>query len=398
MRRLVHSPAAWALLAAALCLGWQSLTVQANYGGNWTGLFRTGRQARVPPALEAGTFRNAHPQGYDGQFYRYLARDPFLRRGTAEYLDAPALRARRILVPLLAWLLAAGSPRAADAVYILIIAASVFAGVWWTSRLALHHGRRAAWGLLFLAVPTTAVAMDSMTVDVTLAALAACFAWQVQTGNTRWLWLTLTCAGLTRETGLLLPAAAAAASLWRRRPAEAALRASAMLPALAWYVYLQQVLPPPASSWAAPVPGWIKPTLRPGILARLFDPPAYPALAPGAAVAVRWLDRFALSAVLGASALAAAWAWRLKSTPLALALLSFAALVPAITSPGFWEPVYGYSRLVSPLFVLLAAVALGRPGLPPPRLAALCCAGPALRIAAEMWTQFLGIVSWAGKG
>jgi hypothetical protein len=41
-------------------LGWQALTVQANYGGNWTGLFRTGATMPVPEPLAASTLRNRH--------------------------------------------------------------------------------------------------------------------------------------------------------------------------------------------------------------------------------------------------------------------------------------------------------------------------------------------------
>ena len=78
-------------------LGWQALTVHANYGGNWTGLFRTGGAMRAPERLAASTFRNRDPQGYDGQFYRYLAHDPFLQQGTAAYFDDALLRSRRIL-------------------------------------------------------------------------------------------------------------------------------------------------------------------------------------------------------------------------------------------------------------------------------------------------------------
>ncbi|MCX6624430.1 MAG: hypothetical protein NTY38_25890, partial [Acidobacteria bacterium] len=113
----------FALLAALLVLGWQALTVQANYGGNWTGLFRTGGRMRVPPHLTPTTLRSTHPQGYDGQFYRTLAHDPLLLRDTAKYLDSPLLRARRILVPLAVWILALGRAGAVDMVFILVIAA-----------------------------------------------------------------------------------------------------------------------------------------------------------------------------------------------------------------------------------------------------------------------------------
>lgn len=49
--------------------------------------------------------------GYDGQFYAQVAVDPLLRTPHPDfYLDIPAYRARRILVPATAWFLGAGKP------------------------------------------------------------------------------------------------------------------------------------------------------------------------------------------------------------------------------------------------------------------------------------------------
>ena len=125
-----RSPWPWAVIAVLVVLSWQTLTVHANYGGNWSGLFRVGHSAPLPPQLAGTTFRNAHPRGYDGQFYRLLAMDPFLRNGTAAYLDSPLLRSRRILMPLSAWILAAGQIRFIDGAYVLLMAFFVGMGVY----------------------------------------------------------------------------------------------------------------------------------------------------------------------------------------------------------------------------------------------------------------------------
>lgn len=51
--------------------------------------------------------------GYDGQWFFYLAHDPFLRADDPDsFLDLPAYRAARILYPLLAWMAALGQPAA----------------------------------------------------------------------------------------------------------------------------------------------------------------------------------------------------------------------------------------------------------------------------------------------
>src|SRR6476469_2787026 len=78
---------AWAVGAVALLLLWQFLTVHYNRDRNWTALFCTGELREMPPELEAGTYRFPNTYGYDGEMYRYVAHDPFLQRGFAQYVD-----------------------------------------------------------------------------------------------------------------------------------------------------------------------------------------------------------------------------------------------------------------------------------------------------------------------
>ena len=91
------------MLCAAIVLSWQALTVRSNYVGNWSALFCTGTTFRVPPALaREKIYRFNQSNGWDGQFYHYIAHDPFLHSDLKNYIDAPRLRYRRILIPLLA--------------------------------------------------------------------------------------------------------------------------------------------------------------------------------------------------------------------------------------------------------------------------------------------------------
>ena len=161
-----------ALVAALSVLLWQALTVHYNFAGNWTGLFCTGRLARIPPDLAAGTIRVRDALGYDGQFYRYVAHDPFFRKGYAAYMDAARLRYSRILVPGLAWALALGRPSYIDAAFNAVILLSIFLGIYWCGLWAAWHSRSPAWGLVFLVLPATLTSMDLMVTDATLA---ACF-------------------------------------------------------------------------------------------------------------------------------------------------------------------------------------------------------------------------------
>jgi hypothetical protein len=183
--------ACYAFLAAVLALLWQASTVHFNYGGNWTALFCTGDRQNVPPQLAANTYLFMLSQGYDGQFYRYVAHDPLLRKGLRQFMDAPSLRYRRILVPGLAFLMAGGQSQFIDAAYLAVILLFVFLGSYWLSRYAAFHGRHPAWGIGFIFVPATLISINRLTVDVALVALCAGFAWYAKKGSPARLCLVL---------------------------------------------------------------------------------------------------------------------------------------------------------------------------------------------------------------
>ena len=396
MPRSIDKPWVWASLSIVFVLAWQSLTVHANYDGNWTGLFRTGSAQAVPADLLADTHRNAHPRGYDGQFYRFLAHDPLLRNGTEAYLDSPALRARRMLAPLLAWLLAAGRPGVIDAAYILLVAGSIFAGVYWMSRIMAHHGRSPAWGLSFLAVPAVLVGIDTMTVDVVLAALIACFAWQVQTGRRRWLWLTVAAAPLVRETGLALAAACVIAALFRKEWRNAGYWMTAAIPILLWSAYLQTLFPATAMTTRATFPVWYFPRWPPGILSAFLFQEAYANLSAPVGRLIRVMDRACLLAVASGALLGLLQFRAARCRETTLVLCAFAAFIPLLGLPGIWIPVYGYSRLMSPLFLLLITTYSAKLRGPAFASVLLICLVVDLRVSAEMLTQFLGVLRWLG--
>lgn len=384
-------PWRWAVLAVLLVFAWMAGTVAANYDGRWSGLFRTGQRIAVPPHLAASTYRDPSPYGYDGQFYRFLAHDPLLRKGTAAYIDAPLLRARRILVPGAAWLLAGGQPGWIDGAYVLVILASIFGGVYWLGALWVRQGRRAYLGLLFLIVPATVASIDRLTVDITLAALTAGFAFYFLEDREPELWLVVAAAGLVRETGLLFAAACVLAALVRRDFRKSALWAAAAFPALAWYAYLHWGLPqlPQLPGGGQAAPAWVYPRFRLGILLRALDPPRYP-LPPVKEAIARGLDVLALAGMMAAFVMAAL---RLRVAPrgaLRIALALQLLLLLAMTSKGFWDTPFGYARPFGPLFVFLLAGAVARASNAALASAVAVSAAVNLRLAAEIRAQVMG--------
>jgi hypothetical protein len=384
----------WALAGFLLVLGWQFLTVRANYDGNWTGLFFTGSSVPVPDALASTTYHVPSAKGYDGQYYRLIAHDPFFRENTAAYLDAPRIRARRILIPLLAWVLAGGRQGLIDGAYVLVLAVFVMGGIYWLACTMVQQGRHAAWGFLFLMVPATLVSIDRMTIDVAVGALTALFAFQFLAHRERWLWFTLAAAALARETGLMLAGAAVLAALLRRDFRRAVLWASATLPALGWYVYVEyNVALPAAKAPLAVIPRWVVPHAGLGIVLRALDPPKY-GLAASLETLARGIDALALAATVAAAVMSMV---RLRKTPTAAlrAVLCFQVFFMFfMTNKLFWNTPFGYSRPIAPLFVLLIAGAGMGPNFGAILRGALVSGLVDLRLFTEIKAEVLGVLHW----
>lgn len=134
----MHRPTAYRLalmLFAALVLikfspqtGFTSLI---RFGETWNGHRLNSLQA-LPIAVAQSS------NGYDGQFYAQIALDPLLRDAQFdEVLDAPAYRARRILLPAAAAVLGLGNPWWTIQAYALLNSFVWFVFAW---RLYRHIG------------------------------------------------------------------------------------------------------------------------------------------------------------------------------------------------------------------------------------------------------------------
>jgi hypothetical protein len=353
-----------AIAAVLFVFVWTTLRIHYVFGGNWTALFCTGTKYPVPPELEALTYRFPGTDGYDGEMYRYLAHDPFLQRGYTRYMDAPQLRARRILVPLTAWLFGFGQHTWIDGAYVAIEMIFLALGVYWCARLLERHGCSPVWGLLFVAVPATLASFDRMLLDGPLAALFAGF--MLYTEEQRWNRVSVLAmlAALTRETGLLLIAPLVAHQLFRRDWRRAAWFASSAGPALAWYAYLATRLPSTPGSILA-FPAW-------GLLRRLFVFRSFPD--PRVQLLVRITDVLAMLGLALSIALAAFWIQKRGCTPVTLSVGCFTALALVLGSPAHMIEAYGFARPVSPLLLWIMVEAVSRSqwiALAPPLLVSL---------------------------
>jgi hypothetical protein len=342
---------AWlALIAVLAVFAWSAARVHFVNGGNWTALFCVGVDFPMPPDLAPGTYL-APGTGYDGQFYRLLAHDPFLRRNYARYVDAPQLRFRRALVPFAAWLLAFGRERWVDGAYIAVEMVFLALGTYWCARLMARRSLSPAWGLLFVVLPGTLASFDRMLLDGPLCALFAGFLLACE--EERWgrVWVLAALAALTRETGTLLAAAMVLDGCRRLDWRRTARFAACLLPATAWYWLLFTHLPPNRPVGELGIPVW-------GLIQRLFVFRPYPD--PFGQLLLRATDLLALVGLGASIVLAIVWLRKRPVGPETIAIGLFVALALVLASPGYLYDPFSYGRPASPLLLWVMLEAAGR--------------------------------------
>lgn len=340
------------MAAIAVAALWLTADVQLNDAGHLSGLFYTGSTGRLPPGPVADhTFRVHDDRGYDGQYYHLLAHDPLNRRGTLAYLDSPQYRWRRIAIPGLAFLLAAGNDAAVDRAYVALELLFVFFGAWWLARYAQALGYPPALGLTFLAIPACASSLDRMLVDLPVAAFTIALLVYGLAESAPWpLYAVLLVAPLTRETGLLLIGSWCAFCLLRHRRREAILGAACAIPTVLWFVYAALHSPPDGTvEFAAyPLGGLITWTLH-----AFREPLAV--YGRGASVV---LEFCALAGIWLAFLLVPRIALRRVFQLPELIALGFALFACTIGVQDIWATAYGIGRTLSPFLIALAAMAL----------------------------------------
>lgn len=235
MRRALQVAAA----AAVIALGAEWSIARSSFEGNWTGLFHTGRHYAIQGALPGERIAlSPGNEGYDGQFYHAMAHDPFLKKGLADRFDAPRLRYRRILVPLLGWIAGRVDPRWTDPALHAVNIGFIALGAYWAAILALRAARSPWWGLGTLVSPAVLIGMPRFLVDLPVQSLAlGCL---VYAGRSPWaLYAILAAAPLVRDTGALLAIGWCAYLAWKRQWKLAVLYATAGIPVSLWWLYVQ---------------------------------------------------------------------------------------------------------------------------------------------------------------
>jgi hypothetical protein len=207
-----------ALAGLAALLVWAGL-VFGKFGGNPTGLARIGERFAANPHLPSEQLLVLpNKRGNDGQQFLVLATDPLqLDPATAQAVDNPIYRGKRLLYPLLAWLTGLGQPQLIVWTLGLLNVACIASAAGLVAQWAQLEQRNPRWGLAVLALPGYWITLTLSTADLlaTTLLLAAAVAWRLSRQGS--LAGALSAALLTRETALLAWAATGLTTLWERR-------------------------------------------------------------------------------------------------------------------------------------------------------------------------------------
>jgi hypothetical protein len=281
-------------------------------------------------------------------YYHIVAHDPLLRRGFSQYVDNPRLRWRRILVPGLANLLAAGSDAGVDLAYFSVTLIFVLLGSWWLSRYCTLHGMHPGLGLAFLAVPAVLVSIERQTVDTAIAALTVGFVLH----STREPWKQsafLAFLPLARETGLCMTAGAALVARKRHDRERLVLASASAIPFLAWVLWVHLHTARDGTAWFSyPFAG---------IIARTLNPVQYPLTGRWVTLAAI-LDYVALIGIWIALALIAVLPLIRPLQTLGASLVVFGLAAVWLGKPDIWGGAYEFGRTMSPMLILLMMLAI----------------------------------------
>lgn len=308
--------------------------------------------------------------GYDGQFYFYLAQDPFLTGKVARRTDAttPVIdhlgyRYQRILFPLAGWLASGGTgdPNVLEWALPLLNLLAILGSGFMLARFLAARGRSPWWSLLYtLSLGMLAGFVNDLADPFATGLFVAGLIWWY--GHRRW-WavVALTLTLLTRETFLVPVTVLALAELVRsRRDALPFLIPTAVW--VVWQVYLRTTLTAPIVP-----PGAERPQLLP--IAGALD--RFKAISEHDVVgAANWEISFILlllvicayliwsAGVVVLAALRDRTTERTRDDVLVVVAAASVLLVPFFTSD-LWRNIPSYARYSAPaaaLLVMLFAV------------------------------------------
>lgn len=120
-----------------------------KFDKNITGFMVIGDYFEAPQIWTSQTLIHKGSVGYDGQFYYYIAHDPFILGNSYSHIDFPAYRYQRIIYPLTAWLLSFGQPKLIPYMMVVVNLTGILLGTYFIILILKHYGRSPWYGLFY---------------------------------------------------------------------------------------------------------------------------------------------------------------------------------------------------------------------------------------------------------
>jgi hypothetical protein len=196
------------IVVTVLCLIFVGVVIIHN-NGDPLALVTIGTQfSQGIPESEGGT------EGYDGQFNYYIIRNP---NTAVQYIDVPAYRFQRILLPALGLILSLGQEALIPWALLIIGVISMAAGTAMMETLLRQHNV-SRWYALTYGLTLGIFASVRLSLSEPLA-YALVLGGILLAGRERWLWsaLLFALAALAKETTLAFPAAYSLYLIFQRR-------------------------------------------------------------------------------------------------------------------------------------------------------------------------------------
>ncbi len=211
-----------------------------KFDSNITGFFRIGSILPLSPFLNPeNTFIYQGEIGYDGQQFLSLALDPFLQNPeTLNSLDHPIYRYRRILYPLVSYIVALGNRNLIPYVMVGINALSIIIIVAITDLYFKSDNVAKSHSLFTLCIPGVWMVLSLGTADLfsSVFLIASFYCYRYEKYKLTALFIGLGC--LTRETLLIVWFALFLTSLLQKRFKQIQYLLYGLLPPMLWTVYI----------------------------------------------------------------------------------------------------------------------------------------------------------------
>ena len=211
-----------------------------KFSGNITGFFRIGSVLPLSPFLIPDqTLIFQDELGYDGQQFLSIALDPFLQDlDTLASLDHPAYRYRRILYPLLSYLLGFGNAQIIPYVMVAINAIAILLIIWVTGLYFKSYSANVNQALFVLAIPGVWIVLSLSTSDLLAGLFFVSAFYFYQNNKPIYMSLMVSLGCLTRETLLLLWISLVFSAMWQKKDSYFKYLGLALIPPLAWNIYV----------------------------------------------------------------------------------------------------------------------------------------------------------------